>query len=143
MLAPREIPAKYQAWNARWGAPWGKPLSRCSLFRSVRPRRAFPRLVGPFALQPNNTTRVFEYPWAFFAVALPSRASVVDLGGSSGGFQFVLAKQGAHVINVDPGEDARGYGWPVDASTIPRPHPAVQTDVEPREITLQDAQTPH
>jgi hypothetical protein len=41
----------------------------------------------------------------------------VDIGGSLGGMQFVLAEQGHTVINVDPGLKAEGIGWEVDLET--------------------------
>ncbi|MDQ6838075.1 MAG: class I SAM-dependent methyltransferase, partial [Actinomycetota bacterium] len=41
-------------------------------------------------------------PWAFFAVPLCPTMRLVDLGGALSGLQFVLARSGATVINVDP-----------------------------------------
>jgi SAM-dependent methyltransferase len=60
------------------------------------------------------------------------------LGGSLGGFQFVLSKQGAKVINVDPGDSAT-MGWPVDHRTIARLNKAFGTNVELRKEFLQHA----
>ena len=77
------------------------------------------RYLGPFAFQPNNSTRQFEYPWAYSKIvehadANRRRLRVVDVGGSLGGLQWVLAREGHEVINVDPGLSARGLGWDVD-----------------------------
>lgn len=60
------------------------------------------RYQGPFAFQPNNSTRRFEYPWAFHAVPLRPGMTAVDLGGGLSGFPFALARAGAEVLNVDP-----------------------------------------
>jgi SAM-dependent methyltransferase len=81
------------------------------------------RYLGPFAYQPNNSTRQFEYPWAYAKVAEHSRSNegrrlrVVDVGGSLGGLQWVLAREGHQVVTVDPGLEARGVGWAVNAAT--------------------------
>jgi SAM-dependent methyltransferase len=81
------------------------------------------RYLGPFAYQPNNSTRQFEYPWAYDKVAQHSAANegrrlrVVDVGGSLGGLQWALAREGHQVVTVDPGLDARGVGWEVNAAT--------------------------
>jgi SAM-dependent methyltransferase len=94
---------------------------------------------GPFAFQPdNNATRIFEYPWAYFAVPIASEHTIVDLGGSLGGLQFVLSKTGARVINVDP-SDAASMGWPVDPHTIDILNRAFGTAVQLRKTFLQDA----
>jgi len=111
MLAPRRLPAHFAEWNRHWQAPYGGtglpwPL-RCSRF-DVRKR-------GPFAWQGNNSTREFEYPWAFHQIGAKGKnLTVVDIGGSLGGLQFVLARCGYRVINVDPGIKAGGLGWEVD-----------------------------
>ena len=70
---------------------------------------------GPFAFQPNNSTRRFEYPWAFHAVPVRPGMTAVDLGGGLSGFQFALACSGAAVTNVDPFSD---YGSTVGYQTI-------------------------
>ena len=97
------------------------------------------RARGPFGFQPdNNATRVAEYPWAFHAVPVSAGQVVVDVGGSLGGLQFVLAKQGAKVTNVDPSDQA-SMGWMVDQRTIAQLNKAFGTDVELRRQFLQDA----
>jgi hypothetical protein len=59
---------------------------------------------GPFAFEPNNSTREFEYPWAYHQILAKSqRPSVVEIGGSLSGLQFALAMAGCEVVNVDPG----------------------------------------
>lgn len=80
------------------------------------------RYLGPFGYQANNSTRVFEYPWAYARVTEHSAAKggrslrVVDVGGSLGGLQWVLARDGHTVVTVDPGLDARGIGWMVNTA---------------------------
>jgi SAM-dependent methyltransferase len=39
--------------------------------------------------------------------------TIVEIGGSLAGLQFVLAREGYDVINVDPGLAAKGRGWEV------------------------------
>jgi hypothetical protein len=113
MIAPRELPPEFYAWNRRHRAPFGR-RNRLSRFLGDRYR-------GPFAFQANNGTRVYEYPWAHAAidahrVTRGSRPlTIVELGGSLAGLQWVLAREGHRVINVDPGLAARGVGWDVSA----------------------------
>jgi SAM-dependent methyltransferase len=66
-------------------------------------------------------------------------ADVVEIGGGLSGFQFVLAKCGARVRNVDPGEAATGRGWPVSQGSIARLNRAFKTDVELLNTTLPEA----
>lgn len=73
---------------------------------------------GPFAFQRNNGTRTFEYPWAYSKIAAHAAGAplkILEIGGSLAGFQWVLAREGHQVINVDPGLAARGVGWDVSA----------------------------
>jgi SAM-dependent methyltransferase len=126
MLARRELPAAYEDWNIAWGAPWGRHAvaSPIDLGRSEKlvkyverlPTRIrvpvlrsaqMNRVRGPFAFQPNSSTRIYEYPWAYFQLQghqlerrAPSR--VLEIGGALSGLQFVLAKTGYEVHNVDP-----------------------------------------
>ena len=114
MLAPRELPPNYASWNRRWGAPLGNPGFRWPL----RGTRYDVRRRGPFAWQANNSTREFEYPWAYEQIERrPPRQTIVDIGGSLGGMQFVLSAHGHTVITVDPGLKAGGIGWEVDIET--------------------------
>jgi 2-polyprenyl-3-methyl-5-hydroxy-6-metoxy-1,4-benzoquinol methylase len=113
MIAPRDLPPRFHAWNERWHAPFGR--------RNRLARLLGDRYRGPFAFQANNGTRVYEYPWAYSAIAEHRAArggralTIVELGGSLAGLQWVLARDGHRVINVDPGLEARGVGWDVNA----------------------------
>jgi SAM-dependent methyltransferase len=102
-------------------------------------RFRFPRAVGPFAFQPDNSiTRRFEYPWAFHAVPVGPGMRAVEIGGSLAGLQFVLAAAGVKVINVDPGERA-AVGWPVTHASIDRLNQAFGTDVRLCNCFLEEA----
>lgn len=135
MLARRRLPAEHIDWNRRWGAPGGGALYVLtrSLARRDRLDRtlfaAAPSLRGFFGFQPNNSTRVAEYPWAFFATPITPGLKVLEIGGSLAGFQFVLDRSGCEVINVDPGMESTGRGWPVDASSMARLNRAFGTSV--------------
>jgi 2-polyprenyl-3-methyl-5-hydroxy-6-metoxy-1,4-benzoquinol methylase len=126
MLAPRLLPPAFADWNARWHAPNGRSSPIAARVRSrpwLRRRAMAMRYLGPFAYQPNNSTRQFEYPWAYSEIAEHCAATggralrVVDIGGSLGGLQWVLARDGHDVVNVDPGLEARGVGWDVNAAS--------------------------
>lgn len=99
MIGRIEMPDRFIRWNETWGAPHGRPLTgwrrRLSGERRIR-------AVGPFAFQPNNSTRVWEYPWAYHAVPIQAHSSLVDVGGALSGFQFALAATSDQVMNVDP-----------------------------------------
>lgn len=137
MIGRRDLPASYRAFNRTWGAPLGP---RWLLAMPTRTRRFVPpRLTGPFAFHPDNSvTRAFEYPWAFHATPLDAGMVAVDVGGSLGGLQFVLARSGLRVINVDPSDEAAN-GWPVHHRTIARLNRAFKTDVRLERCFLQDA----
>jgi hypothetical protein len=109
MIAPRHLPPTFHDWNRHWHAPFGR-RNRWSRFLGDRYR-------GPFAFQANNGTRVYEYPWAYSAINGHRTApmTIVELGGSLAGLQWVLAREGHRVINIDPGLEARGVGWEVNA----------------------------
>ena len=121
MLARRELPLEYEEWNVAWGAPWGRralaspvhmgrsekvieyverlPLRfRSSVLQSAK----LNRVRGPFAFQPNTSTRAYEYPWAFHQVKGLGPSRILEVGGALSGLQFVLAKSGHEVHNVDP-----------------------------------------
>jgi len=105
------MPSSFREWNQRWGAPRGFSGYPWPL----RGTRFDVRKRGPFAYQTNNTTREFEYPWVYEQVTQRGTGlTVVDVGGSLAGMQFVLAKAGYRVINVDPGVKAGGLGWDID-----------------------------
>lgn len=137
------MPQEWLDWNARWRAPFGgrTPAQRRLLHVPWLARR----LVSPFRFQPNSTTRRFEYPWAFYAADVRPGQQVLEIGGALSGFQFVLASEGARVINVDPFLDygpTHTYG----ATRQPRPEDMMtklntvfRTSVELRRATLPAA----
>ena len=117
MLAPRRIPHVFAAWNAKWRAPFGRRT------QYVEPRwRRLNRLDvwrrGLFGFQSNNSTRVVEYPWAFHIAPVVPGLRVLEIGGALSGFQFVLARSGAAVINVDPFVDCGDGPYRMDPPTI-------------------------
>jgi SAM-dependent methyltransferase len=113
MLARMTVEPRFTDWNERWGAPFGREG------RSVDPGafggeitpdacREISRL-GMFSAQPNNSTRLFEYPWAYFNADLQPSMKVLEIGGGLSGFQFVLSREGHLVDNVDPGMEVFGF----------------------------------
>jgi 2-polyprenyl-3-methyl-5-hydroxy-6-metoxy-1,4-benzoquinol methylase len=105
-------------WNARWQAPFGpKRAMHLSLAEKLIPEVA--EKIGPFAYQHNNSTRLVEFPWAFYAAELNSGIKCLEIGGAFSGLQFVLARTGVQVTNVDPFVD---YGeddaYPSDPEAI-------------------------
>lgn len=145
MILRRNLPEEDLLFNARTGSPKGYvPRSvkatvgdRIGLRTNSKYLRMRSR--GMFGFQPdNNATRVAEYPWAFRAVPLSAGQIAVDLGGSLGGLQFALSREGLMVINVDP-SDTAAMGWPVDPSTIRRMNEVFRTTVELRRAFLADA----
>jgi SAM-dependent methyltransferase len=139
MLLPREIPPSAQAFNRRWHAPDGRALGWRLLGKHHRRARRFPWLVGPFGFQPNNDTRIVEYPWAHDAIAPRPGMVALEIGGGKSGLQFVLSKAGVRVINVDPGKAATGIGRNVTPRWIEQLNQAFRTDVELRPCTLAEA----
>jgi SAM-dependent methyltransferase len=141
MLASRELPASFRAWNdeyqAPFGAAWAEDLD-------LEARLAQASAAGPFAFQPNSTTRSFEYPWAFSVRKVPAGLSVLEIGGALSGFQFVLARAGAAVTNVDPFLDYGGEeSSPGDPEALhDRLNSAFETDVRLIRATLPEAQLP-
>jgi len=146
VIGTRDSPPEWQAFERAWGSPSGyQTLARRAAYAVVRRLGALrlqARALGPFGFQPdNNATRRFEYPWAFHAVAVEPGHVCIDLGGSLGGLQFVLSKQGARVVNIDPSEQAP-MGWPLDQDTFAALNRAFGTSVELRRTFLQDAGVP-
>lgn len=146
MIARRVLAPLHAEWNRRWGAPFGSKFFRLSrmnpLLAGVLDRAIFavmPSLRGPFGFQGNNTTRTAEYPWAFHVTPIAPGLKVLDLGGGLSGFQFVLDRYGCKVVNVDPGMDARGLGWPVDAKRMARLNRAFGTSVTLHNCFLHEA----
>lgn len=69
---------------------------------------------GSFAFQNNSPTRAYEYPWAYYQMAGLGPSRILEIGGALSGLQFVLAKDGHEVHNVDPFSDYGSGGYDVD-----------------------------
>lgn len=115
MLARRKLPDQYATWNRVWGAPYGRrwpsagtPLQKLDNFSAVQ------RIRGPFAFQDNSSTRAYEFPWAYHQVTDLGPSRIVEIGGALSGLQFVLAKDGHEVHNVDPFFDYGSGNYDVD-----------------------------
>lgn len=139
MIAPARIPETYQQWNRQFGSPNGHRIRFRRLRERFLPASMLHRAMGPFSIQYNNSIRAFEYPWAFAAGELRPGMKVLEIGGSLAGFQFVLARQGCQVVNVDPGMAAEGVGWPCDQASISRLNRMFGTAVELRNTTVDRA----
>ncbi|MCS6798825.1 MAG: class I SAM-dependent methyltransferase [Myxococcota bacterium] len=138
VIARVPLPPHYVRWNRRWGAPSGRALARRLVPRRWRTWRWFARACGPFAFQGNNTTREFEYPWAFEQVDPRPGLRVLEIGGGYSGLQFVLARHGCDVVNVDPGTAS----WPLDPARFDALNRAFGTRVQLRRCTLAQAGLP-
>jgi SAM-dependent methyltransferase len=146
VIGRRELPADYERWNEEWGAPFGHGLGP-ALSVDERLGRPDPAALGPFAFQPNNLTRLYEYPWAYFSAQLRPGMRVLDVGGGLSGLQFVVAKLGCEVVNVDPSarEGAAnwfpipGLVWPVNHENHKRVNEILDTDVRLVADRVQDA----
>jgi SAM-dependent methyltransferase len=148
MLARRELPMEYDVWNRNWGAPFGRhqfalemlkrvgTATRETVLRNARMRRAR----GPFAFQWNTVTRTYEYPWAYYQVAGLGPSRILEIGGALSGLQFVLAKDGHEVHNVDPFLDYGSGDYVVDPvaehASLNR---AFGTDVKLHRASLSEA----
>lgn len=130
MLAPRELPPEYAAWNRRHAAPlgpaWWRRLLRSRLWPLAvslrrRPPPALVRALGPFAFQDNSLARAFEYPWCAEVLAVRPGMRVLEVGAGASGLQWVLARGGAHVTSVDPLVPAPdGHDWTVTPAALRR-----------------------
>lgn len=140
MIAPKHIPKQYAEWNLRHGAPFGFHYPLENGWSRFIPESLLRKIKGPFSMQPNNTTRVYEYPWAFYAGNIMHGQKIVEVGGSLSGFQFTLNKSGCEVVNIDPGLDAIGVGWPCTQESIARLNRIFGTSVELRNTTIDKAQ---
>ena len=139
MIAPAIIPEPYKRWNLVNGAPNGRKILFRRLQERFLPEAALHRALGPFSIQHNNTIRAFEYPWAFAVTELQPGMKVLEVGGSLAGFQFVLDRHGCRVINVDPGMEAAGMGWPCDEDSIKRLNRIFHAKVELKNTTIDRA----
>lgn len=139
MIAPKRLPAPYADWNRRQGAPFGRNIRFGGVLQKIVPASFYQKWRGPFAIQPNNTTREFEYPWAFHATPLSRGMSVLEIGGGLGGFQFALSRAGCRVVNVDPGLQAEGLGWKCDVATIQALNRCFATSVQLFQTTMEKA----
>jgi len=132
MLARKILEPHYRDWNRKWGAPFGhRPAELPWYQRYLRPLRNVPdefQRRGMFGFQPNNDTRRFEYPWAFFSSQLEPGMKVLEIGGGLSGFQFVLSRLGLDVTNVDPGMES--LNWPVSEEFIANANRAFGTSVK-------------
>ena len=132
MLARRDLPHQYAQWNHIWGAPYGRPLpnavrnrvwgapgdrrwpSAVAILKMLDNRPLMQRVRGPFAFQSNSPTRAYEFPWAYHQLAGLGPSRILEIGGALSGLQFVLAKDGHEVHNVDPFFDYGGSHYDID-----------------------------
>jgi SAM-dependent methyltransferase len=139
MIAPRQIPKRYVEWNLKHGAPVGRRIRGLRFLQKILGAERLERLRGPFAIQGNSTTREFEYPWAFEAGRLSPGMKVMEVGGSLCGFQFVLDRFGCQVANIDPGEAAKGVGWPCNQESIQKLNQWFGCNVKLYNSTIEEA----
>lgn len=143
MLATSSVPESFTAWSADNGAPFGRTPTWWQR-KLPRDSAAFIRARGAFAWQTNNTTRVYEYPWAYFQIANGQcPLNIVELGGGVAGLQFVLAAEGHRVINVDPGLSAAGVGFALPSQLHHRVCNALDAPVQLTSGTIGQADIPH
>src|SRR5260370_20080335 len=132
MLARRELPQQYAQWNRFWGAPGGRRwpnavrervwdatsggrwLPAVALLERLDNRPLVQRVRGPFAFQVNSPTRAYEYPWAYHQLADLGPSRILEIGGALSGLQFVFAKDGHEVHNVDPFFDYGAGDYDID-----------------------------
>ena len=142
VIARARLEDRYRQWNDRWHAPYGSATAKKWIPSSLRKNRVLAPFVGPFAFQPNNTTRRFEYPWAYYATPLARSIKAVDLGGGLSGFPFVLSKEGLDVTIVDPFYQygpTDDYAGAMPAGLVAEMNAAFRTNVQLRQATIEDA----
>ena len=138
MLAPSRLPTSYARWNRKWKAPFGSSLRRV-VPKAAQSWPPVARSIGPFAFQANNDTRAFEYPWVHESLQGKAGMRVLEIGGGLSGLQFALSQQGLKVVNIDPGTEARGRGWPVSPTAFERLNRIFGTSVELRNCFIEEA----
>ena len=98
------------------------------------------RYCGPYGWQKNNSTRRYEYPWAYEQVRrLGDGLTIADIGAGLAGLQFTLACAGYDVHAVDPGMRAGGAGWELDAELHAYLARIYRAPVKLHEATLEEA----
>jgi SAM-dependent methyltransferase len=139
MFASTPLSEGYKAWNTLWGAPAGHPnsdrilnLDRLQMLEKIR-------LAGPFAFQHNNSTRLFEYPWAYDQIDHSRPASIADVGAGLTGMQFVLSREGHVVYSVDPGHASTSYKWGSLDVDMNQMNSAFHSSVRPLGLPLEEA----
>ena len=148
MLARREMPKEYRRWNRAWGVPDGKHLTVVGTVERL-PRSAEKAVLRSAAVRRSNAARSpsrrtrrpvrtsIPGPTISWPALGPSR--VLEIGGALSGLQFVLAKDGHEVHNVDPFLD---YGKAYDLDPIAE-HASLNrifgTDVVLHRATLPEA----
>jgi SAM-dependent methyltransferase len=138
MLARKELEPRFRKWNRRWRAPFGGPVVRAAGVKNWFSRPDEFDSKGMFGFQINNDTRAFEYPWAFHMGEPTAASRVLEVGGGMSGFQFVLAKAGAKVVNVDPGME--NIGGRVHEDFFRRANKKFGTDVHLLERKIADVE---
>ncbi len=136
MLAPHKIPAEFITWNKTHHAPFGRE----SEWAKVLGYKNHARYCGPFAVQRNNSTREFEYPWAFHSTPIQRGQRVLEIGGGLSGFQFLLDKCGCKVTNVDPGLEREGIKWQSEELTMAQMNELFGTAVELRPTVISEVE---
>jgi hypothetical protein len=96
------------------------------------------RLRGPFAFQGNTSTRQYEYPWAYHQLAGLRPSRILEIGGALSGLQFVLARNGHEVHNVDPFLDYGKGKYDID----PTAHHAALNKTFGTNVTLHRSTLP-
>jgi predicted SAM-dependent methyltransferase len=142
MLARNTLPPDFAIWNKKWGAPFGRRIipGAMAVARRCGVEYQFAPIFGPFAYQGNSPTRAYEFPWMYHAVRPSAGLRVLEIGGALSGLQFVFAKEGCEVHNVDPFFDYGVGDYRLDPerrhSQLNR---ALKTDVKLWRATLPDA----
>ena len=94
---------------------------------------------GPFAYQVNSSTRAYEFPWVYHALQPTQCLRVLEIGGALSGLQFVLARAGSEVHNVDPFLDYGGGGYHSPQKRHAQLNRSFKTDVRLHTSTLPEA----